>query len=102
MKKVKKTKQKTMLKLKKTEKLKEIIRRETGIYIKRMNSRNLKKEFEQFYYIMASNYPYSYRTPEDIKPFIEGLNKLFGELAEDEDFIYVSTHLENDEEITEE
>lgn len=41
---------------KETEKIKEIIRKETGIYIKKMNSRNLKKEFEQFYYIMASNY----------------------------------------------
>ena len=40
---------------KETEKIKEIIRKETGIYIKKMNSRNLKKEFEQFYYIMASN-----------------------------------------------
>ena len=39
---------------------------------------------------------------EDIKPFIEGLNKLFGELVEDEDFIYTSTHLEEKEEITEE
>ena len=36
---------------KETEKIKEIIRKETGIYIKKMNSRNLKKEFEQFYYI---------------------------------------------------
>ena len=207
MKKNEKNKTKNNAKIKKeTEKIKEIIRKETGVYIKKMNSRNIKKKFEQFYYIMASNYhecltaisslddietqyfacikddylsdfvssmsgmmgkifnneakefsdimngilillidenkivnilkddmpnlvklrekiktklvnntilsdklieyylnyPYSYRIPEDIKPFIEGLNKLFGELAEDEDFIYVSTYLENDEEITEE
>ena len=57
MKKNEKNKTKNNAKIKKeTEKIKEIIRRETGIYIKRMNSRNLKKEFEQFYYIMASNY----------------------------------------------
>lgn len=191
---------------KETEKIKEIIRKETGIYIKKMNSRNLKKEFEQFYYIMASNYyecltaigyldeietdcfacikddylsdfvrsmsammnkifcdeekdfsdimngimrmlisedkivniikddipnwvilrkkirpglvnivplydylteyylnySYKFNIEEDIKPFIEGLNKLFGELVEDEDFIYTSTHLEEKEEITEE
>ena len=56
MKKNEKNKTKNNAKIKKeTEKIKEIIRRETGIYIKRMNSRNLKKEFEQFYYIMASN-----------------------------------------------
>ena len=36
--------------------MKKIIRNETGVYIKKMNSRNIKKEFEQFYYIMASNY----------------------------------------------
>ena len=186
-----------------TEKIKEIIRKETGIYIKKMNSRNLKKEFEQFYYIMASNYyecltaigyldeietdcfacikddylsdfvssmsammnkifrdeekdfsdimngilrilisedkivnilkddipnlvilrekikqklvnivplydnlteyylnySYSYNIQEDVKPFIAGLNKLLGKLAEDEDFIYISTHLQD--EITE-
>ena len=188
---------------KETEKIKEIIRKETGIYIKKMNSRNLKKEFEQFYYIMASNYyecltaigyldeietdcfacikddylsdfvssmsammnkifrdeekdfsdimngilrmlisedkivnilkddipnlvilrekikqklvnivplydnlteyylnySYSYNIQEDVKPFIAGLNKLLGKLAEDEDFIYISTHLQD--EITE-
>ena len=191
---------------KETEKIKEIIRKETGIYIKKMNSRNLKKEFEQFYYIMASNYyecltaigyldeietdcfacikddylsdfvrsmsammnkifcdeekdfsdimngimrmlisedkivniikddilnwvilrkkirpglvnivplydnlneyylnySYSYNVQEDIKPFIAGLNNLFGKLADDEEFIYVSTHLQDDKEITEE
>lgn len=190
---------------KETEKIKEIIRKETGIYIKKMNSRNLKKEFEQFYYIMASNYyecltaimyldeietqyfacikddylsdfvssmsammnkifsneekdfkdimngilkllisenkiinilkddmpnwvilrekikprlvnivplydnlneyylnySYKYNMEEDIKPFIAGLNNLFGKLAEDEDFIYISTHLQDAEEITE-
>ena len=207
MKKNEKNKTKNNAKIKKeTEKIKEIIRRETGIYIKRMNSRNLKKEFEQFYYIMASNYhecltaisslddietqyfacikddylsdfvrsmsammnkifcdeekdfsdimngilrilisedkivnilkddipnfvilrekikpklinivplydnlteyylnySYKFNIEEDIKPFIEGLNKLFGELVEDEDFIYTSTHLEEKEEITEE
>lgn len=191
---------------KETEKIKEIIRKETGIYIKKMNSRNLKKEFEQFYYIMASNYyecltaimyldeietqyfacikddylsdfissmsammnkifsneekdfkdimngimrmlisedkivniikddipnwvvlrnkirpglvnivplydylneyylnySYKYNIEEDIKPFIAGLNNLFGKLVEDEDFIYSSTHLQDAEEITEE
>lgn len=204
MKKNEKNKTKNNAKIKKeTEKIKEIIRRETGIYIKRMNSRNLKKEFEQFYYIMASNYhecltaisslddietqyfacikddylsdfvssmsgmmgkifsneakefsdimngifrilisedkivnilkddipnlvilrekikpklinivplydnlteyylnySYSYNIQEDVKPFIAGLNKLLGKLAEDEDFIYISTHLQD--EITE-
>ena len=188
---------------KETEKIKEIIRKETGIYIKKMNSRNLKKEFEQFYYIMASNYyecltaigyldeietdcfacikddylsdfvssmsammnkifrdeekdfsdimngilrmlisedkivnilkddipnlvilrekikpklvyivplydnlteyylnySYSYNIQEDVKPFIADLNKLLGKLAEDEEFIYISTHLQD--EITE-
>jgi hypothetical protein len=39
---------------------------------------------------------------EDIKPFIVGLNNLFGKLADDEEFIYVSTHLQDDKEITEE
>ena len=207
MKKNEKNKTKNNAKIKKeTEKIKEIIRRETGIYIKRMNSRNLKKEFEQFYYIMASNYhecltaisslddietqyfacikddylsdfvssmsgmmgkifsneakefsdimngimrmlisedkivniikddipnwvilrkkirpglvnivplydnlneyylnySYSYNVQEDIKPFIVGLNNLFGKLADDEEFIYVSTHLQDDKEITEE
>ena len=48
------------------------------------------------------NYSYKFNIEEDIKPFIEGLNKLFGELVEDEDFIYTSTHLEEKEEITEE
>ena len=197
-----KTKRNAKIK-KETEKIKEIIRKETGIYIKKMNSRNLKKEFEQFYYIMASNYyecltaigyldeietdcfacikdnylsdfvssmsammnkifrdeekdfsdimngilrmlisedkivnilkedipnlvilrekikpklvnivplydnltkyylnySYSYNIQEDVKPFIVGLNKLLGKLAEDEDFIYISTHLQD--EITE-
>lgn len=183
--------------------MKEIIRKETGVYIKKMNSRNIKKEFEQFYYIMASNYyecltaigyldeietdcfacikddylsdfvssmsammnkifrdeekdfsdimngilrilisedkivnilkddipnlvilrekikpklvnivplydnlteyylnySYSYNIQEYVKPFIVGLNKLLGKLAEDEDFIYISTHLQD--EITE-
>lgn len=56
MKKNEKNKPKNNEKIKKeTEKIKEIIRKETGIYIKKMNSRNLKKEFERFYYIMASN-----------------------------------------------
>ena len=36
------------------------------------------------------------------KPFIAGLNNLFGKLADDEEFIYVSTHLQDDKEITEE
>ena len=48
------------------------------------------------------NYSYSYNVQEDIKPFIAGLNNLFGKLAEDEDFIYISTHLQDDKEITEE
>lgn len=204
MKKIEKNKPKNNEKIKKeTEKMKEIIRKETGVYIKKMNSRNIKKEFEQFYYIMASNYyecltaigyldeietdcfacikddylsdfvssmsammnkifrdeekdfsdimngilrmlisedkivnilkddipnlvilrekikqklvnivplydnlteyylnySYSYNIQEDVKPFIEGLNKLLGKLAEDEDFIYISTHLQD--EITE-
>lgn len=48
------------------------------------------------------NYSYSYNVQEDIKPFIVGLNNLFGKLADDEEFIYVSTHLQDDKEITEE
>ena len=48
------------------------------------------------------NYSYSYTVQEDIKPFIAGLNNLFGKLADDEEFIYVSTHLQDDKEITEE
>ena len=49
MKKNEKNKTKNNAKIKKeTEKIKEIIRRETGIYIKRMNSRNLKKELNNF------------------------------------------------------
>ena len=56
MKKNEKNKPKNNEKIKKeTEKIKEIIRKDTGMYIKKMNSRNLKKEFERFYYIMASN-----------------------------------------------
>lgn len=207
MKKIENKKTKNSEKIKKeTEKIKEIIRKETGIYIKKMNSRNLKKEFEQFYYIMASNYyecltaimyldeietqyfacikddylsdfissmsammnkifsneekdfkdimngimrmlisedkivniikddipnwvvlrnkirpglvnivplydylneyylnySYKYNIEEDIKPFIAGLNNLFGKLVEDEDFVYSSTHLQDAEEITEE
>lgn len=207
MKKIENKKTKNSEKIKKeTEKIKEIIRKETGIYIKKMNSRNLMKEFERFYYVMAAdyyecltaigyldeietdcfacikddylsdfvrsmsammnkifcdeekdfsdimngimrmlisedkivniikdampnwvvlrnkikpglvnivplydylteyylNYSYKFNIEEDIKPFIEGLNKLFGELVEDEDFIYTSTHLEEKEEITEE
>ena len=38
---------------KETEKIKKIIIKETGIYIKKMNSRNLKKELEQFHQISA-------------------------------------------------
>lgn len=205
MKKNENDKTKNNAKIKKeTEKIKEIIRKETGVYIKKMNSRNIKKEFEQFYYIMASNYneclaaitnldeietqyfacikddylsefvssmsammnkifsneekelsdimngilrlliyedkivniikddipnwvilrenikpklvniiplydnlteyyfnySYSYNLQEDIKHFITGLNKLFGKLVEDKEFIYASTHLQD--EITEE
>ena len=48
------------------------------------------------------NYSYKYNMEEDIKPFIAGLNNLFGKLADDEEFIYVSTHLQDDKEITEE
>ena len=49
MKKIENKKTKNSEKIKKeTEKIKEIIRKETGIYIKKMNSRNLMKEFEQF------------------------------------------------------
>ena len=207
MKKIENKKTKNSEKIKKeTEKIKEIIRKETGIYIKKMNSRNLMKEFERFYYVMAAdyykcltaityldeietdyficikddylsdfvssmsammnkifsdeekdysdimngilrmlisedkivniikdampnwvvlrnkikpelvnivplydnlneyylNYSYSYNVQEDIKPFIVGLNNLFGKLADDEEFIYVSTHLQDDKEITEE
>lgn len=207
MKKIENKKTKNSEKIKKeTEKIKEIIRKETGIYIKKMNSRNLMKEFERFYYVMAAdyykcltaityldeietdyficikddylsdfvssmsammnkifsdeekdysdimngilrmlisedkivniikdampnwvvlrkkirpglvnivplydnlneyylNYSYSYNVQEDIKPFIAGLNNLFGKLADDEEFIYVSTHLQDDKEITEE
>ena len=207
MKKIENKKTKNSEKIKKeTEKIKEIIRKETGIYIKKMNSRNLMKEFERFYYVMAAdyykcltaityldeietdcfacikddylsdfvssmsammnkifcdeekdfsdimngimrmlisedkivniikddipnwvvlrnkirpglvnivplydnlneyylNYSYKYNMEEDIKTFIAGLNNLFGKLAEDEDFIYISTHLQDAEEITEE
>lgn len=207
MKKIENKKTKNSEKIKKeTEKIKEIIRKETGIYIKKMNSRNLMKEFERFYYVMAAdyykcltaityldeietdcficikddylsdfvssmsammnkifsdeekdfsdimngimrmlisedkivniikddipnwvvlrkkirpglvnilplydnlneyylNYSYKYNMEEDIKPFIAGLNNLFGKLADDEEFIYVSTHLQDDKEITEE
>ena len=206
MKKVEKDKNKNNTKInKETEKIRELIRKETGIYIRKINSRNAKKEFELFYYIMASNYneclsaiinldaietqyfgcikddylsdfvssmsemmskifrneekeisdimngilrlliyedkivniikddipnwiilrekikpqlvnvvplydnlieyylnySYSYNIQEDIKPFIEGLNKLFEKLADDEDFIYNSTHLQCEEVITE-
>ena len=46
MKKIENKKTKNSEKIKKeTEKIKEIIRKETGIYIKKMNSRNLMKEF---------------------------------------------------------
>jgi len=49
MKKIENKKTKNSEKIKKeTEKIKEIIRKETGIYIKKMNSRNLMKEFERF------------------------------------------------------
>lgn len=48
------------------------------------------------------NYSYKYNIEEDIKPFIAGLNNLFGKLVEDEDFVYSSTHLQDAEEITEE
>ena len=57
MKKIENKKTKNSEKIKKeTEKIKEIIRKETGIYIKKMNSRNLMKEFERFYYVMAADY----------------------------------------------
>ena len=56
MKKIENKKTKNSEKIKKeTEKIKEIIRKETGIYIKKMNSRNLMKEFERFYYVMAAD-----------------------------------------------
>ena len=49
MKKVEKDKNKNNTKMnKETEKIRELIRKETGIYIKKINSRNAKKEFELF------------------------------------------------------
>lgn len=49
MKKNEKNKTKNNAKIKKeTEKIKEIIRKDTDIYIKRMNSRNLKNELKKF------------------------------------------------------